>query len=618
MKKLLMGIRVIAAVFIFITAGVQASGIERMPQMPGLTLENGKENFISLFSTDTAPSMDFSRLDGKLTIEVSGDVSDDAVLLVGQYDRDNALIKADIIDDVLPVNTVDINGDYERAFLWDKYGLKPVCTDINTKCDYDIIEGVSGEWEVSSDGHTLYNYIGQATDVVIPNSYMGKRIYAVQNVPAIQSNSYSGAEFYKYNIFNSRKDITSVSIPEGIRMVGSAAFAGCNAMAQELILPKSLKIIGAYAFYGCTGIYGDLDLSGLSVLNTGAFFNCSGINGSLTLPAINTLKMDTFYNCKSLSGNLIIPEGVEIIEEFAFSNSSGPGRLTSLVLPSTIKEIHCYAFQFQTGFANELILPEGLELIGDGVFNHCVSFANVTLNIPSTLKTIGGDYGTETNTGYGSHVFYDSFKKLRAFEANGEFFKSIDGVLYSTDLKRLAAYPIAKTDTSLTVPEGVVQIDEMVLANTSLTDVTLPDSYIIIENVPSNVLNHELANNLAVAFYHYNSIENIWVNDTNEKYVSVDGVLYSKDLKDLWYVPSKNTTGKIIVEDGTENIRKGAFYIENTSITCESYNGVHIPASVTDINYYSLISINRRPLADITVDEKNIYYTVLNGKLVKK
>ena len=617
MKKLHIAFSTVALIFLLMTMCVYASEIERIPGAD-IIPEQETEEAISFFSARTAPQMDFSRLDGKLTVEVNGNFSEESVLCIGEYNSEDKLINAYVINDVQPENTVNINGEYERAFLWCASDMMPLCSSITTKCDYEIIEGVEGEWEVSSDGHTLYNYTGTAKEVVIPNSYRGKRIYAVQNVPAIQSNSYSSNEFYKYNIFNARTDITAVSISEGIRMIGSVAFGGCSSLVQKLEFPESLRIIGMYAFYNCTGLTGDLDLSRISTLNKGAFFNCSSINGKLTLPPIEVLKIDTFYNCKALSGELVIPEGVRVIEEYVFANNSGPSRLTALKLPSTIREIHCYAFQFQTAFSNKLILPEGLEFIGDGVFNHCVSFANTTLDIPSTLKTIGGDYGVENNTGYGSHVFYDSFKKVTEFNADSDYFKSYDGVLYSSDMTRLVAYPLAKTDTSLIIPEGVVQIDEMVLAYTKLTDVTLPDSYIMLENIPSNVLNYQLANNLAVAFYHYNSIKNVWVKETNPNYISIDGVVYSKDMKDLWYVPSKNTTGKIIVADGVENIRKGAFYIENTALTCESYNGVHIPSSVKNINSCSLSSINRRPLADITVDENNLYYMVNNGKLVKK
>lgn len=599
-----------------------------------------ENNSIQLFSTSAVePSMDFARLDGKLTVEVTDCTDENAVLIIGEYDENDTLLKCSVIDEVKASNPVDVSGAYERVYLWNSLDMYPLCKSLSTKCAYEIVEGTAGEWEVSADGHTLYNYIGEDSEVVIPNSYLGKRIYIVQNTPSLQSNSYEFSQYYKHNIFDGRKDITNITISEGIQIIGNVAFAGCSSLSQELDLPSTLRAIGTYGFLNCTSLKGNLDLSNLQIMQSGAFYNCSGLNGTLTLPAISTIPYDAFYNCKSLSGNLVIPEGVKVIGigafdncisfdgelvipegvetigGWAFNNNSGSGVFTSLKLPSTLKSIGMYAFQYQTGISNSITLPEGLEHIGDGAFNHCTSFSNTTLDIPSTLKTIGGDYGVSTNTGYGSHVFYDSFKYVTAFNADSEYFKSQDGVLYSADMTRLVAYPTARTDASFIVPEGVVQIDEMVLANTNLTDVTIPDSYIMQETIPDNVLNN-MANNLAVAFYHYNAIKNVWVNDTNPNYTGVDGILYSKDLKDMWYVPSKHTTGKINVIEGTENIKKGVFYIENTSTACESYIGVHIPSSVINIHQENITSINLR--TDITVDENNEYYTVIDGKLTKK
>ena len=132
-----------------------------------------------------------------------------------------------------------------------------------------------------------------------------------------------------------------------------------------------------------------------------------------------------------------------------------------------------------------------------------------------------------------------------------------------------------------------------------------------------------MANNLAVAFYHFNGLQNIYFKETNPNYTSVDGFVYSKDLKELWYVPT-NKTGTITIPEGTEKIRKGAFYIEHNAknsngvYTSEKYTGVHIPASVTEIHSENINSINKRPIESITVDENNEHYTVVNGKLTVK
>ncbi len=650
------------------------------------------------FAERAEPSLDFSYLNGTFTAEVYN-APPDAVLVMGDYDEGGALLKAKIVSDVRAENELEnkleIEGAYAKAFLWDG-DMNALCESVTTKTDYTIVEGAEGEWEVSEDGHTLYSYLGSGTDVVIPNSYRGKRITAVYNEPAVSNmpSELNIADFYKYNIFGGRTDITSVTLSEGITEIYHFAFAGCKNISSPVPVSSKTTLLGNAAFYGCEKMTGSVDLSGVKALgglytflgcasldgtltlaNVGVvpdymFYGCSGLNGALVIPErvkeIGVLAFgltDTppgnggfaslslppelesigaaafqyqskitgeltlpasvayigdfaFADCRGLCGALVIPEGVAEIGDFTFGLNGAPtgnGGFTSLSLPSTLKRIGFAAFQYQSRIKNELILPEGLEHIGDFAFNHCAGFANTSLQLPSSLETIGGDYNVSENTGYGCHVFYDSFKKVTEFVAGGDNFKSYDGVLCSADMKRIVAYPPAKADAEYRIPEGVEQTDEMAFGYSKIKDVYLPDSYAVSEEVPQNVIN-DMANNLAVSFYHYNSIENVYVSDTNENYISADGVLYSKDMKELWYVPTKKT-GTVIIPEGVETIRQGAFYIESAS-GGETYTGVYIPASVTHIAEKTIAAINKK--LEVTVSPENEFYEAVNGKLVPK
>ena len=62
-------------------------------------------------------------------------------------------------------------------------------------------------------------------------------------------------------------------------------------------------------------------------------------------------------------------------------------------------------------------------------------------------------------------------------DENNTKYKSVDGVLYSKDMKTLLIYPAGKTNTSYTIPDGVSEIRGDVFEYcTSLTKVTIPDS----------------------------------------------------------------------------------------------------------------------------------------------
>ncbi len=226
------------------------------------TFSGMRESVQLLSDVYTAPKMDFSRLNGSLTVEVSGDLAAGAVLFIAEYSDVGELLKTHMIEEVKTENTVSVSGAYERAYLWNFAKMTPLCGSITTKADYEIIEGIEGEWEVSSDGHTLYCYTGTSKDVVIPNSYKGKRIYSIENVPAINNSTFTETSAYKKcNLFGGRTDITSVKIPEGIKIIGSLVFFGCTQITGDVSLPSTAYLMGSYTFYNCQNMTGELDLS---------------------------------------------------------------------------------------------------------------------------------------------------------------------------------------------------------------------------------------------------------------------------------------------------------------------------------------------------------------------
>jgi hypothetical protein len=95
--------------------------------------------------------------------------------------------------------------------------------------------------------------------------------------------------------------------------------------------------------------------------------------------------LDKFYKGKKFD-NIIIPEGVTKIEEYAFNGPLiGQGPITTVVFPSTLKEIGRRAFNSQS--IKELYLPDSVTTIGDGAFR----VNKITkLTLPKNLKVIPG------------------------------------------------------------------------------------------------------------------------------------------------------------------------------------------------------------------------------------
>ena len=79
--------------------------------------------------------------------------------------------------------------------------------------------------------------------------------------------------------------------------------------------------------------------------------------------------------------NINLPEGLIEIESLAFSGCMG---LTAIQLPSTLKQIGGYAFEFT--MLRHIVIPEGITVLRNDVFGEC--FGLNTIVLPSTLESI--------------------------------------------------------------------------------------------------------------------------------------------------------------------------------------------------------------------------------------
>ena len=452
-------------------------------------------------------------------------------------------------------------------------------------------------------------------------------------------------EIGRNSFYNCNKLTGNLVIPEGIEIINPNTFRGCSSLNGTLTLPSTLKEISNFAFYGCKNLKGDINIPD-NVISIGdqAFYNCTGFDGYIRLSnklesiggwtfgncsklvgdliipdSVTNILDSTFRNCSSLNGKLVISNNITKLEEGVFSDCSN--LVGELVIPAGVKTIGKAAFQQCEKLNGKLVLPEGLEYIGDFAFNKCTSFENTTIKIPASLKKMGEDYDLNgNNVGIGSHFFYNFGANVRKFETfeveNGnENFVAIDGVLYTKDLKRLVCYPRNKKDTTYEIQEGVELLDQMSIAsNMTLQTLVIPDS-LIIERKTYPGFTWENDQPLIFSLYNYNAIQNIETKETNPNYKSVDGVLYTKDLKELVYI-SSGRTKEVIIPNGVETIRERSIY---WSQVARNVSKIYIPSSVVNISDNALSSINNGFIKKIEISEDNPSFTLgSNGKLIRK
>ena len=92
-----------------------------------------------------------------------------------------------------------------------------------------------------------------------------------------------------------------------------------------------------------------------------------------------------------------------------------------------------------------IVIPDSVTQIGSGAFDSCIWITSIT--IPKNVSIIGT-------------AAFDCYRLQKIeVEEDNEFYKSMDGVLYSKDGKKLVAYPTAKKDEKFEIPDGVTEVN---------------------------------------------------------------------------------------------------------------------------------------------------------------
>ncbi len=268
---------------------------------------------------------------------------------------------------------------------------------------------------------------------------------------------------------------------------------------------------------------------------------------------IYTLKSDGTASIIKYNGSdseLIIPAKINghIVTTIGSSAFSFNKTLVKISIPDSVITIDEFAF-YMTGLTS-LVIPNSVEYIGAHAFGVCNDL--ITVNISASVKTI-------------SDAAFDLCKNLMEINVNDNnpYYLSIDGVVYSKNQNQLVFYPPAKDGASFTVPDHVTIIRTRAFTyNQKLTDITLSSNV-------SNIMND--------AFVACEKLVNIYVNEENTSFISINGVLFNKKKTAIIRYPQAKNNSTFTIPDGVTGISRYAFY------SCHNLVKVNIPDSVTTI-----------------------------------
>lgn len=362
------------------------------------------------------------------------------------------------------------------------------------------------EYVRTSDGTAaiLVGYVGSETEVKIPSSIDSLKVIEIAD-----------------EAFMNNTKITKVTATNNITKIGDRVFMGCTAL-KEVKAIKSVTAMGEAVFEGCTSLT-DVTIPD-TVVNIPArtFYGCTAL---LEVEAHKNLKSvspsaltDTAWEksqpdgalsfgrvCYGYKGditNLVIPEGVSIIESYAFL---GCEQIKTVEFGEDVEEIGLYAFQNCVNL-EKMVCSSAVSVIKAGAFKGCASLKEADFS-ECTISAIGYESFAgckslasvklhETLSEIGAKAFQDTSVKTlelgknvnsvgkdvvlgnKAFEgfevsSKNKEYSAVDGVLYNKDGGSLILYPAAKAGT-FELPQSVSEIREGAFKNASVSEIKIP------------------------------------------------------------------------------------------------------------------------------------------------
>ena len=289
-----------------------------------------------------------------------------------------------------------------------------------------------------------------------------------------------------HELYLNGERVTKLVLPEGLKSVGTDAFAGCTGLT-EVTIHDGVTAIGGSAFSGCSGLTGVTIPSHVTDIGDSAFSDCNGLTEVVIPHSVKVIGVGVFKRCNRLTkitvdpanehymsqndllltrdgrtlvqgvnGAVTIPSGVTVIAESAFEGYDG---LTQVTLPAGVEVIGPNAF-YRCGGLTDVAIPAGVEAIGANAFYGCDGLADVV--IPASVTNIG-----ECAFAVCSHLMSISV------EAGNEAYSSRNGVLLTKDGTIL----IQGVNGEVEIPSSVTTIGEMAFFEyPGLTRVVVPAS----------------------------------------------------------------------------------------------------------------------------------------------
>ena len=412
-------------------------------------------------------------------------------------------------------------------------------------------------------------------------------------------------------VFDECDSLTSVTIPDSVKIIEKNAFEGCSnlknvyyngdieawlgidfkysssnpcyngsdlyfngKLATDIVIPSSVTSIRSWALFGCSSLKSVTIHDGVTDIPWPTFERCSNLESIIvdkgneeycSVDGVLFSKDKTIlqvYPEGKANTTYVVPDGVEVIVLNAFSYSYN---LTSVTIPDGVTEISEWLFDHCINLTS-VTLPDSATYIGNWAFSGCSSLPNIT--IPDSVTYIG------------KCAFYKC--------------SNLKSVKMGSGVKAIAGYAFEECSSleKVTMPDSVVDIGS--------------GTFLDCSSLASVAIGGGAESISASAFNACSSLTSITVDNNNKYFCSDNGVLFNKDKTELHTYPAGKSNTSYTIPKSVTSIGSYAFY------DCGHLTSVTIPNSVTSIGYAAFeecSSLTNAVIPDsVTIIDSNIFF----------
>ena len=224
--------------------------------------------------------------------------------------------------------------------------------------------------------------------------------------------------------FYQLKNLTSVSVGNGVQSIGKYAFEACNSLNNLQI--GSVNYIDERAFGNCTSLTSIELPNNLISIGQGAFAFCKALTSVDLGNSVEDIGTQAFVLCESLS-SIILPNTVKYIGVHAFSNSP---KLATVSIGNSVTTIDKSAF-YNCKSLKSITIPASVDSIGDQAFNKTDLLTVITkIENPFELYALKIGFRTFSEETYKNATLYvpsGTIKKYKETEGWKDFANIIEG-----------------------------------------------------------------------------------------------------------------------------------------------------------------------------------------------